>query len=156
VWTLQLALRGELRRVPAPLYAKRYGKTSVHAAWFGWPREELLTLWAEQAAACASIALEHFSDPHEREIVIAAALMRAAGLCRSGGFAQPRQALEVATTTSIFWEALGVPPMRDLKGILASPKARHLREALANHSARDLPPSLWKRMRRRLRKLLLG
>jgi hypothetical protein len=156
VWMLHLALRGELRRVPATLYAKRYAKASVHDAWFSWPREELTALWAEQAAACARIALEHVGDPRDREIVLAAALMRVVGVSNAGDFATPKKPFEVAAATAIFCDALGdVSPLRDLQSILAHPNALHLRDAIARNAARDIPLSIPQRIRRRFRKFLL-
>ena len=149
VWMLHIALRGELRRVPSTLYAKRYHHASVHAQWRNWPREKLIVLWAEQAAACARIALEHVGDSRDREVVLAAALMRVAGVGNSRTYATPKEPLEVAAATAIFCDALGdASLLRDLQSILAFPNARHLRDAIARNA--DAAPSLARRIRRKL------
>jgi hypothetical protein len=157
---LHIALRGELRRVPATLYAKRYHEASVHAAWPNWPREELVALWAEQAAACARIALEHVSDSHDREIILAAALMRVAGVGNSRTYATPKEPLEVAAATAMFCDALGdASPLRDVQSILAYPDARCLRDAIARNASRDnahAAPSLTGRIRRALGNIWRG
>jgi glycosyltransferase involved in cell wall biosynthesis len=79
VWVLRLALRGELRRLPVPLYTKRFTKSSVLSIWCQTTREEMVRLWAEQAVACGRMALDHFTDPQDKEIVLAAAWMRTIG-----------------------------------------------------------------------------
>ena len=154
VWMMHIALRGELRRVPWTLYAKRYHDASVHAPWRDWPREKLIALWAEQAAVCARVALEHVGDSREREVVLAAALMRVAGVGDSRTYATPKEPLEVAAATAIFCDALGdASLLRDLPGILAYPNARQLRDAIAKHASRDrgdAAPSLARRIRRKL------
>jgi glycosyltransferase involved in cell wall biosynthesis len=154
VWMLHIALRGELRRVPSMLYSKRYHEASVHAPWRNWPREELILLWAEQAAACARIALEHVGDPRDREVVLAAALMRVAGIGNSRVYATPAEPLEIAAATAVFCDALGdASSLRDVQSVLAYPNARRLRDAIAGHVSRDAadaPSSLAPRIRRRL------
>ena len=154
VWMLVLALRGELRRVPSPLYSKRYHDASVHARWPNWPREELIASWVEQAAACARIALDHVSDARDREVVLAAALLRMAGVGRSQSYATPKEPFEVAAATVMFCDAVGdITPLRDMRRILAYPNAHHLRDAIAEHARRDAgdaAPSLARRIRRKL------
>ncbi len=158
VWLLGIALRGELRRVPSTLYFKRYHEASVHAAWASWPREELIVLWAEQAAACARIALEHVSDSSDREIVLAAALMRVAGEGNSRNYATPKEPAEIATATAVFCDALDdVLPLRDGQSLLASPNARRLRDAIARNASRSSAhgsPSLGRRIQRKLGNIL--
>jgi hypothetical protein len=156
VWMLHIALRGELRRVPATLYLKRYHAASVHGPWRNWPRDELVRLWAEQAAACAHIALDHVDDPRDRDVILVAALMRVAGVgnCRiSAPYAVPRNALETAAATAIFCEAVGdAPALRDVERILAYPNARALRAAVAGEAApgTGAADSLARRIRRKL------
>ena len=158
VWMLHIALRGELRRVPSTLYAKRYHEASVHAPWHNWPREELIVLWAEQAAACARIALEHVGDPRDREVVLAAALMRVAGVGNSRVYAAPKEPFEIAAATAIFCDALGdASSLRDVQSILAYPNARRLRDAIARDVSPDAahgPSSFAPRIRRRLGSIL--
>jgi glycosyltransferase involved in cell wall biosynthesis len=106
VWLLELAIRGEQRRVPELLYRKRYSTRSVHADWFRWPRDERIALWAEQAAVCARIALARFSDPGERRAVLAAAVMRLTGASNPAAFFGPDEPVEVAIATATFCEAM--------------------------------------------------
>ncbi len=139
VWMLRLAQRGELRRVAATLYAKRYHAETVHAGWSRWSREELCLLWAEQAAACARIALEGLDDPEDRAIILAAAIMRLAGVGNAApGYPPPHTPLEVASATAAFGAALGVTePPPALEQVLRLPRARLLREATAAARIRD-------------------
>ena len=149
VWMLRLAQRGELRRVPEPLYSTRYGQRTVHAGWSRWSREELCALWAEQAAACALMALEGVDDPDDRAIILAAAMMRLVGVGRAApGYPPPHAPLEVAAASAVFCAALGaVEPPRDLDSVLAHPRAGMLRTAKAEAAVRDahysLPRRLW-------------
>jgi|RhiMetdeSRZDD1v2_1073273.scaffolds.fasta_scaffold183303_2 glycosyltransferase involved in cell wall biosynthesis len=158
VWMLHIALRGELRRVPSMLYAKRYHEASVHAPWRSWPREELIVLWAEQAATCARIALEHIGDSRDREVVLTAALMRVAGVGHSRVYATPKEPFEIAIATAIFCDALGhALALRDVQTILAYPNAGRLRDAIAanvSHDSPDVPAALASRIRRRLGNIL--
>jgi FAD dependent oxidoreductase len=108
------------------------------------PREELIVLWAEQAVACARIALDHVGDPPDREVVLAAALLRVAGICNSRGYATPTEPLEIAAATAIFCDALGdASSLRDVQSVLAHPNARPLRDAIAgNVSPSSLAPRI--------------
>jgi hypothetical protein len=156
VWMLQLALRGELRRIPERLYLKRYHHESVHAAWAKWSREELNVLWAEQAAVCARIALEHITAPHERELIVAAALMRLTNLGGTG-FATPKGPLEVAAATAIFYATLGeVSLPGDVQKILTGPNVERLRRAISPQASPDPRPSFPRRCARRLRHIWRG
>jgi len=157
VWMLHIALRGELRRVAAPLYSKRYHEASVHAAWRHRPREELIRLWAEQAAVCAGIALDHVDDPRDREIILAAALMRVAGVGNSRTYATPKDPFEIAVAAATFCDAFRAElPLRNLLTILTYPNARILREALSSDAVRDAAPTLASRVRRRLERMWQG
>jgi hypothetical protein len=155
---LHLALRGELRRVPSVLYAKRYHDASVHGRWPDWPREELIALWAEQAATCARMALDHVSDAHDREVVLAAALLRVAGVGRGQSYATPKDVFEVAAASAMFCDAVGdTSPFRDMQSILAYPSAHSLRDAIAEHTRRnagDAAPSLARRIKRKIKRVL--
>jgi len=150
VWLLTLAMRGELRRVPEPLYAKRYGPDTVHAAWHRWPRDEMLRLWGEQAGACARMAVDTLDA--QDDLLLAAALFRALGIGRiAPGFPPPTGAVERATVTAAFSEALGglrVPA--DLPALLARHEARLLRVAIKDRIWHERRPSLAQRVRWRL------
>ena len=150
VWLLTLALRGELRRVPEPLYAKRYGPDTVHAAWHRWPRDEMLRLWGEQAATCARIAVSAL-DRH-RDLLLAAALFRALGIGKvAPGFPPPAGPLERAAVMDAFTGALGdlrIPA--DLPALLGRHEARLLRVAIKDRIWHERRPSLAERLRWRL------
>ena len=138
VWMLDLALRGELRRVPAPLYSKRYHAGSVHAGWTTWSREKLITLWAQHTAACVRIALEQVEDPRDGEIVLAAGFIRAVGIGKAAeDYAAPKGPRETAAATAIFCDALADISSSRLASILARPDASHLRSIMARHASRD-------------------
>ena len=155
VWMLRLALRGELRRVRSPLYRKRYHSASVHSAWPDWPRGELIALWADQAAACARMALDHVADPLDRQVVLAAALLRVAGVGRGQCYATPTNPHEVAAATARFCDAVGdTSLLRDMQAILAYPNAQPLRDAIAEHAryeTQNAAPSLARRIVRKLK-----
>ena len=155
VWMLRLALRGELRRVPSALYAKRYHDASVHGRWPTWPRVELVALWAEQAATCARMALDHVSDARDREVVLAAALLRVAGVGRGQSYATPKRPLEIAAATAMFCDAVGdTSSISNMQSILGYPTAQPLRDAIAEHDRAEAgsgAPSLAQRIRRKLK-----
>ena len=137
VWMFDLALRGELRRVPRPLYAKRYYAGSVHAGWGAWPREELVRLWAVHTAVCVRKALDRTEDIHDAERVLSAAFIRAAGMGKAAeNVAAPRGPREVADATTAFCEALGQAPSSRLDAVLALPDGRYLRNIIARHASR--------------------
>ena len=143
LWMLDLAVRGELRRVPKPLYAKRYYGGSVHAGWTTWSREKLVSLWASHTAACALKALAHTDDLHEGEVVLTAAFVRAAGTGKAAeNYAAPRTAQEIAAATVTFCDAIARDPSPRLAAILARPTAGHLRNILARRASRGSLPAL--------------
>ncbi len=156
-WILSIALRGELRRVPSTLYAKRYSDHTVHAAWRSFPRSKLVALWAELAACSVRIAYTRFSDPSDRELVLAAALMRVMERGEARQHLSPAATpWEQATMVSAFWKALGEFSLPDdLSSILASPQAEPLRRALAAAEDRNPLRSFARRFRRRLASGLL-
>ncbi len=160
VWLMTLALRGELRRLPAVHYRKRCHPTSVHAAWSTWPRAELIVMWAEQCAALVRIALTEIQAPADREVILLAGLMRVVGVGGFTTFATPSHPLECATAGIVFGEALqDFPPPAELPKVLMHPEARHLREAMerddmSRAAMRNLLPRLLHRIRGHLRQLL--
>ena len=140
VWMLALAARGELRRIPSALYAKRYYAGSVHAGWATWSRRKIVRLWAHHSAACARIALEHTADPTDGEMLLAAAFMRAAGIGKAAeNYAAPRGVGEIAAATATFCQALADRPPSALARVLALPNARHLAHIMARHASRRSP-----------------
>lgn len=151
-WILSLALRGELRRVPSALYAKRYSDHTVHASWKSFSRSKLLALWAELAACSVSIAFTRFSDPIDRELVLASALMRVMERGEARQHLSPAATpWEQATMVTAFWKALGELSLPDdLSSMFARPEAEPLRRALATAEDRNPLRSLARRLRRRL------
>jgi len=150
VWILDLAVRGELRRIPECLYFKRYMKSTVHAAWSRWERQEVLSLWAEQAAHCVQRALPHFDDADERTMILAAGLMRASGASRPSVFS-PQDPLETAMAAPAFWSELNrVLPKLDLKAVM-SPAIVDRLFAISRYpwDNRPRPATLQQRVRRR-------
>ena len=138
VWMVDLAARGELRRVPRALYAKRYHNQSVHAGWGTWSREKLISLWARHTAACVRRALEHTEALRDGEILLAAAFVRAAGIGKAAeNYAAPKDARETVAAMAIFCDALTDTPSARLSGILALPNASYLRNIISRHASRD-------------------
>lgn len=86
VWLVDLAARGELRRVPGGLYRKRLHGGSAHAAWERWPIARRRSAWIDQAARMAIAAAGRVESEEERRLVAAAAMMRLMGL---GAVARP-------------------------------------------------------------------
>ena len=102
--------------------------------------------------------IEHVGDPRDREGVLAAALMRVAGVGNSRVYAAPKEPFEIAAATAIFCGALGdASSLRDVQSILAYPNARRLRNAIARDvspDTADRPSSFAPRIRRRLGNIL--
>ncbi|BBK39174.1 hypothetical protein STAQ_42520 [Allostella sp. ATCC 35155] len=86
VWLVDLAARGELRRVPGGFYRKRLHGGSAHAAWERWPIARRRSAWIDQAARMAIAAAGWVDGEDERGLVAAAAMMRLMGL---GAVARP-------------------------------------------------------------------
>ena len=101
-WMIGIAQRGTLRRVPELLYRKRFIATSVHAAWSRWTQSELLRLYAALVAACTRLALDGATDATEREELMVAGLLRAAGYTKQHGWGTPGTPFEVASVVSNF------------------------------------------------------
>ena len=55
IWSLQLAIEGEVLRVPEPLYHKRYHHASYHRQWSQWTAEESNEAWQYHCLQCARI-----------------------------------------------------------------------------------------------------
>ncbi len=138
VWMMRLALAGELRRLPEPLYAKRYGSTSVHAGWFTEPRAVSVQRWTDHAVACVRIALTQFSDPDQVRSILAAGLIRAVG---TGRVAQsrlsPRSAIEVARSSARYCAAFGLDGATLLRHAFEHDETGVLKRALRRSLTQD-------------------
>jgi len=55
IWDLQMALKGELIRVPEILYHKRYHDGSVHDSWQKLGKENIIKAWTEHCKDCLKI-----------------------------------------------------------------------------------------------------
>ena len=156
-WLVPLAMRGELRRVPEPLYRKFYDPGTVHAGWAVAPRAELVPLHAAMLATSVRIALGEIDDPGEREEVLTAGLLRAAGIARGGGPGAPRTALESATAVAHFTRAThDLGTAADPAGVLGRTTNAILQNAIAAPEPAAPPVSLGRRIVRKLRRFLRG
>ena len=152
VWALQLALRGELRRVSAPLYAKRFDPRTVHAGWMKLPGGELNSLWAEHAATCVRTALAAISETSRRDLVLASGLLRVLRFGRvSPGFVGPAGPESAVAAIQAFTASLDCRDLPNrLEGILAQPEAWRLREGIKRGLGRERRPTLLERARWRV------
>jgi hypothetical protein len=108
VWMVELAARGELRRVPVigcakRLWPRRAGVSSVHQSWSRQPRDEVVARWVDHCIACARIALAHAGDAGARARIVTAAYCRliGAGRAREDGL-RLRGRRERAVATAAF------------------------------------------------------
>jgi hypothetical protein len=137
VWLMRIAMRGEMRRVPQYLYAKRYLPTTVLAGWGQKSRRECTQLWAEHAARCAALALAGFEDKRVRELILMASLIRAMGFANfPHSRVAPRNPLQAAAAAAMFARMVPeLPPPEEWSDVVASPEAGLLRALLAEAKA---------------------
>ena len=120
-WLMELACRGEVRRVPEVLVAKRYHAGNTHGAWGSLPPAEQVEAQAALAATMTRRALAAIAEAAApRGAVVAAALLRLAG-CGAGLPRHPKTppaaliaAYGVACPEAA--HALPLPPRRVLIG----------------------------------------
>jgi hypothetical protein len=143
VWMGQLALDGELRRVPSTLYAKRYHDASVHAHWLRIPREEAVARWADHAAACTRAAIARTTNSDERDLLLAAGFMRATGVGRvCAEWHCPKDGAEVSAAAALFARTVGEPALEHrLPDIVQRPGSGLLRAAIDEHDRGPEPSS---------------
>lgn len=55
IWNMQMALMGEMIRIPEVLYYKRYHDNSVHAQWWKFGKEEVIKAWLEHCTDCLKL-----------------------------------------------------------------------------------------------------
>ena len=65
IWNLQMALKGELVRVPEVLYHKRYFEESVHDSWQKSTNEEKTNMWLEHCRDCINVIFKTDFGPDE-------------------------------------------------------------------------------------------
>ena len=75
-WMASMARWGELRRVPATLYRKRYHDDNEHMKWDGWPLEKRINAWVVHCAAMLEQAMLVDASANERRLLWLAAVGR--------------------------------------------------------------------------------
>jgi len=55
IWNMQMALMGEMIRIPEVLYYKRYLDNSVHAKWWKFGKEDAIKAWLEHCTDCLKL-----------------------------------------------------------------------------------------------------
>ncbi len=73
------ALFGDLRRIPIPLYRKRYHAANTHTAWLTWPAERKVAAWLRHCRDMLSVALKAAAEPAEKNLLVNAARARLLG-----------------------------------------------------------------------------
>ena len=76
IWMLAMARWGELRRVPVPLYQKRYHPGNEHAAWFTWSAERITQAYLRHCAAMLEQAMYVEATPEQRQLLWLASVER--------------------------------------------------------------------------------
>ncbi len=76
VWNLQMALKGELIRVPEVLYHKRYHDGSAHDLWGEIGSEDRIKTWTEHCKDCIKIIFRAGFEPEELDRLIEATKSR--------------------------------------------------------------------------------
>ena len=76
VWLARQARVGDLLRVPAVLYRKRYHENNTHTKWLTWSSEVRLMAWTRHCLDMLAEALKAVSTPSERRRLHAAARTR--------------------------------------------------------------------------------
>jgi hypothetical protein len=85
-WMAALALWGELRRVPRPLYRKRYHAGNTHVRWAGWPVERRLRAWTVHCADMLEQAMRSDATEQERRLLWLAAVTRLTSARTASGY----------------------------------------------------------------------
>jgi hypothetical protein len=78
VWMSALARWGDLCRVPAGLYRKRFHPANEHKKWFSWPVEKAARAWIVHCAAMLEQAMLVEATTQERRLLWLAAVGRLA------------------------------------------------------------------------------
>jgi hypothetical protein len=76
VWIAAMATRGDLIRVPATLYRKRYHSRNVHTAWLSWDRGQRKEAWTAHCHDLLGVALTVAAVESERWRIWTATLGR--------------------------------------------------------------------------------
>ncbi len=82
VWTLQMACRGTLHRLPERLYFCLLDPATEHHKWKSWERERAIAAWVEHCADCTKVVLAEEFAPEERHLLLFACLNRTLRMTR--------------------------------------------------------------------------
>ncbi|MEO0497103.1 MAG: glycosyltransferase family 2 protein [Pseudomonadota bacterium] len=89
-------LLGDLRRIPEPLYRKRYHRTNTHTGWSKRPRAEQLRDITSHCAHAFGVALRAAPAPQDRIRLLDAAEHRLDWLSETLGDTDPREKRRLA------------------------------------------------------------
>jgi GT2 family glycosyltransferase len=70
------ARAGELHRIPAPLYFKRYHAENTHGKWWRWSAEDRIFGWTVHCRDMLAEAMKIWAAPEERRLLFSAAVAR--------------------------------------------------------------------------------
>ncbi len=146
VWLLQLAIGGELIRVPRALYRKRMHEANTHETWTTWTGEEKISIWADQCATCAKMALDQTTDPEERQLLLLAAMLRLLGAVPSRPiFTLSPRTLDRALLSARFGSLIGeqdwpVDGKALLRGERAAPISAAIKALTGENALREGKP----------------
>ena len=76
IWNLQMAIKGDLIRIPEILYHKRYHQGSSHSYWQNWDEKEKLRVWVEHCKDCLKVILRGGFEKNELDVLINACISR--------------------------------------------------------------------------------
>jgi glycosyltransferase involved in cell wall biosynthesis len=76
LWMSSIAQAGDLVRVPAPLYRKRFHDENEHTRWASWPEERRAEAWAVHCAHLVDEAFRVGATTAERRLLWTAVLHR--------------------------------------------------------------------------------
>lgn len=78
LWMSAIARSGDLRRIPEPLYRKRFHDANEHTRWASWPEEERARAWRLHCAHMLDEVLQVEATVAERRLLWSALLLRLA------------------------------------------------------------------------------
>jgi GT2 family glycosyltransferase len=99
LWLTALARWGDLRRVPLPLYRKRYHDHNTESKWWAWPLDQRLEAWCHHSVAMVNEAMKVQSTAQAMRLLWLAGVERLTSLVTAGPFLQ----LEELEPTRYTW-----------------------------------------------------
>jgi glycosyltransferase involved in cell wall biosynthesis len=76
LWGLELALYGELIRLPRALYRKRYHERMYHRQWQLWDDDQMLNAWVDHCLDCLYLLKENDLCRENREAIMGSIMRR--------------------------------------------------------------------------------